>query len=368
MMHRRARRARLFGVALATLAFAGACGGGGDTAQLEPPSTVPSTSSTTIVPATTAAPGPPAPLTGVPVTDPAILERPALAVKIDNIDAKGCESSRPQFGLTHADVVYEILVEGVTRFMAVFQSDIPDTTGPVRSARSSDVDLVASLGSPLFSWSGNNDNVAADLRTIRDRFVDVGHSSSAGSHYYRTKDRCAPHNLLVHPVDLYEAAANKGAGVPEPLFTFRSEAVSLPATARPIAGVHLTTGQDAAFIWNAARGAWDRFQNGTPHTGLDGETETPVSVENVVVPELVYGASSTPGSPKAISVGTGRVSVFTDGKVVTGTWTRDTNDAPWTLTDEGGAVIPLTPGKTWVHLAMRGRVEELDATAAARYR
>ena len=54
-----------------------------------------------------------------------------LAVKIDNIAL-----ARPQTGLTDADIVYVLPVEGgLSRFMAVFSSHFPPVIGPVRSAR-----------------------------------------------------------------------------------------------------------------------------------------------------------------------------------------------------------------------------------------
>ncbi len=368
----RARLRRLAVVRLLTLLVVGAlvavaCGGKGDKAGLGAPTSLSPKASTTSAPTTTTtSSGPKAPLTGLVVTDLAALARPALAVKIDNIDSTGCEVARPQFGIDHADLVYEILVEGITRFMAVFHSDIPETVGPVRSARSSDVDLIAMLGNPLFAWSGNNDNVAADLSKVRGRYIDVGHSSGAGNSFYRDKDRCAPHNLLVNPVDLYAFAADKRPGVPTPVFTYRAANASLPATARPTGGVKLTTGQEVDYAWNAERKGWDRTQRGSLHTAVDGTTETPISPANVVVLEITYANSSTPGSPLAVTLGKGKAHVYTEGKVIDGTWARSDNGDPWTLTDDAGAPIALTPGRTWVALAQTGKVEELDAVAAAK--
>ncbi len=44
--------------------------------------------------------------------------------------------ARPQSGLSKADIVIEALAEGqITRFLAIFQSQMPETVGPVRSAR-----------------------------------------------------------------------------------------------------------------------------------------------------------------------------------------------------------------------------------------
>ena len=355
------------GVLVAGLAFGG-CGTGEklSAGAISTTTVVPSTTAPALTTTTAPPRGPVAPLTGLRLPEGANASRPALAVKIDNIDSTGCEVARPQFGIDHADLVYEILVEGITRFMAVFHSDIPETVGPVRSARSSDVDLIAMLGNPLFAWSGNNDNVAADLSKVRGRYIDVGHSSGAGNSFYRDKDRCAPHNLLVNPVDLYAFAADKRPGVPTPLFTYRAANASLPATARPTGGVKLTTGQEVDYAWNAERKGWDRTQRGSLHTAVDGTTETPISPANVVVLEITYANSSTPGSPLAVTLGKGKAHVYTEGKVIDGTWARSDNGDPWTLTDDAGAPIALTPGRTWVALAQTGKVEELDAVAAAK--
>ena len=362
-------RARLIAVLIVVGLIVVACGGKGDDPDLGAPSVTSTSTTSTLPPATTTSlDGPKAPLTGLVTTDAAALGRPSLLVKIDNADGAGCDdAARPQIGITHADIVYEILVEGITRFMAVFHSDMPETVGPVRSARSSDVDLIAMYNSPMFAWSGNNENVAADLSKVRGRYVDVGHSSGAGGSFYRDKDRCAPHNLLVNPADLYDYAADKKTGVPTPVFTYRATGAALPATARATGGVHLTTGGDANYVWNPQRNGWDRTQKGTHHMAADGKETVQISPANVVVLEVTYASSSTPGSPLAVTVGKGKAHVYTAGKVIDGTWQRDENGDPWTLVDDAGAPITLTPGKTWVALSQKDKAQELDAVTAAKF-
>ena len=48
--------------------------------------------------------------------------------------------------------------------------------------------------------------------------------------------------------------------------------------------------------------------------------------------------------------GSGPLWVFTDGKVVKGTWNRPDKAKPAQLLDGAGAPIKLTPGQTWVEL------------------
>src|SRR5689334_18924267 len=105
------------------LVAAVALGGGGESAAKPKTTTTPSTTTSTSTTTTTAAPGAPvAPLTGLPATDLELLKRPALAVKIDNLDVPR-ESAVPQTGLTKTDVVYEEIVEGdITRLVGIFHS------------------------------------------------------------------------------------------------------------------------------------------------------------------------------------------------------------------------------------------------------
>ncbi|HEV8296958.1 MAG TPA: DUF3048 domain-containing protein, partial [Acidimicrobiales bacterium] len=354
---------RVLAVLCALGLLGAACGGKskGDAAPPEPTATTNSSTTTTGVPPPEA---PKEPLTGLPSGDPAALSRPALVVKIDNADAGNCaDSARPQAGIDQADVVYDILVEGITRYAAVFHSKMPEVIGPVRSARSSDIDIVAQLDTPLLAWSGNNSNVGDELADAKDMFVNVGHSSKAGSNFYRDKERCAPHNLMVNPADLYEFAKGQG-GAPTPIFQYRAPGESLPPSAQAMPGVRLTTGQEVVYAWNATTSSWDRIQKRSPHLAADGKQISPA---NVVALEVDYRPSSTPGSPRAVTVGEGPAHVYSDGKLVDGTWKRDDPAAPWTLVDPSGAPIKLTPGTTWVELQQIGKVEALDAAGLAKF-
>jgi len=129
-------------VAAALALIASACGGGGSEAA------TPKRTTTTAATTTTVA-VPVAPLTGLADPGGASLTRPALSVKVENTDA-----ARPQAGIDQADVLYEEVVEGgITRFVAIFNSTVPDVIGPVRSVRQEDPDIVWPLGG-IFAYSG----------------------------------------------------------------------------------------------------------------------------------------------------------------------------------------------------------------------
>ncbi|MGH9246000.1 MAG: DUF3048 domain-containing protein [Acidimicrobiales bacterium] len=338
-------------VGLSLLALPG-CGGDGE-AVADPLRRAPttSTSTTTTVPTTTTAPPPTFPLSGLPAADPALLSRPALCVKIDNVDSPS-QQARPQIGLNQADVVYEVLVEGgITRFLAVFHSTDADPLGPIRSARTSDISIFSPLNRPLFAWSGAADWVIPRVRNAPA--IDVSHDAAAPA-YRRRGDRRSPHNLYSSTGAFY-GFAPAGSTPPPTLFAFRDASAPLAAGARPVAGVDLSFGPGPAAVpvqyrWDPARSGWARTQNGSPHVD---EAGVQVAPQNLVVQLVPYGLDS-PRIPLAQLEGTGPVLVFTNGHVIEGTWSKAAPDAVTQYAAATGQPIGLTPGRTWVALVPSG--------------
>jgi hypothetical protein len=327
------------------------CGGGGKKAAT-------TTTTPTTIATTTTAPPPVYPLTGMPATDPAVLTRPALVVKIDNADGGGSNSARPQIGLNQADVVYEEMVEGsVTRLAAIFQSADSDPVGPIRSARTTDIAVFSPLKRPLFAWSGANTDFAALIRQAP--LVDVG--VDAASAAYRRRDfHSAPHNLYSSTPELF-ALAPPEAVPPSPLFVYRKPSEPNPPSAQPLGSVHLTFGGGGGsapvdWSWNPILSVFGRDQKGSPHVDENGQQVAPSNVVIELVDYVNTGYIDPSGAPvpEAQLVGTGECWVLTNGVLVKGTWTKAAPEAITTYTDAAGAPIKLTPGHTWVELVPNG--------------
>lgn len=268
--------------------------------------------------------------------------RPALVIKIDNVDA-----ARPQVGINQADVVFEEEVEGgLSRLAAVFHSRGSDPVGPIRSVRTTDVHLFANLNKPLFASSGGNAGTRAEL--LDSSLVDVGPTEYPDI-YYR-ENRTPPHNFFSRTSDIWRSAAGTG-GRPPALFTFLAPGAPRPATALDTAGVDMSFGSTrVGYAWNGK--GWARTQNNRAHVDGAGVQVTPT---NVIVQFTNYGRSSADeNSPEAIVSGSGEAWIFTNGYLVRGTWTRRGDNAVTTYTDERGTTISLTPGSTWVELPRPG--------------
>lgn len=270
--------------------------------------------------------------------------RPALIVKIDNV-----EDARPPVGVNNADIVYEELVEGgLTRLAAVFHSRGAEPVGPVRSARSTDVNLFPQFNRPLFANSGGNAGVRYELS--QSTLVDAGNSAVPNA-YWRENNRVVPHNLFASTSEIWSAKGGEG-GPPPAMFSFR--APGAPAQSGvPAAGVSIRFPTAIDFDWTGS--GWARSQKGSPHVDSEGVRITPA---NVIVQFTQYKTSSAdPNSPEAITTGSGDVWVFTGGRLIRGTWNRKDKESITTYTDDNGNVIRLAPGSTWIELPRPGSAE-----------
>jgi len=341
------RSPRRLALAALPLVLLAACGGGEEAA----PTTVPETTAaetttseattTTVEETTTTLPPPEVyPLTGLPYTDPAAAALPAVIVKVGNYDA------HPQHGLAAADLVYEeIINDQVSRFAVVYQTNAPEMVGPVRSGRMQDVDLFGLLNRPIFAWSGGNGVVMAEIGS--SDLIDLS-QFVCQSTCFRSDIEKAPYNLFfdvskVRGLDLPEA------GTPPAQFTWRAEGESPGGIATTGIDVQMDA-YEVEWVWNAETSQFERSQNGHPDKDADG---TLVAFDNVVVLEMIYDPGIS-DSPDARSVGEGEAWVLTDGHLVHGTWSRDDRLVPFTLLDDDGEVIALTPGRTFVMLPRDG--------------
>lgn len=353
-------RARTLVFVAAGAALAASCGGGdgGDpttTAVTAVVVTTAPSTSTTAAPQATSTAGPSTtvaprtdPFTGRLSSDPAKTDRPALVVKVDNAPERGVE---PQIGLEKADIVIEEIVEGVTRFAVVFHSQDADKVGPIRSARTTDVDLLSQFSNPLFAWSGANGGTVRAVRESK-RLYDVGNESGFDNLYYRERGRVAPHNLFSGTPQLYSAWSFPQKP-PTPIFSYRADGVAPTggeAVAKGIAVQMAST--NVVWVWNVDDKRWQRTHYNRAHLDGDGNQH---AVENVVILFTEYRRSpADPKSPEAVSVGEGEAWVLTDGQLVSGKWTRADPLAPYQLVDASGKTIELTVGRTWIELPEPG--------------
>ena len=293
-------------------------------------------------------------LTGLEIAPELWLKRPrrVLAFKIDNnINA------RPQSGLQEADAVFELLVEGgMTRFLAFFHDKSSTYLGPVRSARPTDPTVIRPYGGTLVV-SGATGGL---IPTIRESGVPVLEETGAPA-MFRISNRNAPHNLYADTELVRDVITDKGYYFlqpgPEPLYSFGNDQTKWDEGA---ARITIKYSEFTTVIWKLGESSYERFiidgyapnKEAVAHNFItqDGNYTDILKTQTVVVIQGPLYNDENTTLPSILTVGVGPVTVFSDGKVIEGTWRRNDIKEPFTFTDSEQNPIHVPPSTQWVHI------------------
>lgn len=272
-----------------------------------------------------------------------------LAVKIDDT-----EPARPQIGLRDADVVYIEQVEGgVTRLAAIYSSRYPAKIGPIRSARISDIELLAQYGKVAFAFSG----AQRKLRPVIDsaNLFNIGAEREGILVYSRDKDRRAPWNMILNTQALFDRidkrelevvnARNMGWSFRKK-FELGDEIISAkmrwPATRYEIS-------------WSSEYSGWIIDQDGTSKIDASGVpiVASTFIAQVVSITDSGYGDKFGGRTPLVTTVGEGDAFIFRDGRVIKGRWSRENQGSGTRFTTADGEEIAFKAGQVWFALVER---------------
>ncbi len=299
-------------------------------------------------PATSAATAPttPASTSAPPTVNPLTGRGPdgrVLAAKIDNVGP----AQYQQTGLNSADVVYVIQVEGgLSRYLAIFDSvNAPARVGPVRSARQTDIPLLAAYGHVGLAYSGAisgllPDLAVANLQNITPTSVPHVFSNGGSSPTY------------IPPADIFAAYADLA----------EAQDIGFRFGAAPIGGQPATSATAsmpaASFTFTASGSQWLLSVDGHPANTTDqGRT----SADNVIIQHVRvvpgkytdHNAGHPDNEVFSETTGQGPAEVYRDGEVWHGQWSKPSDTSPTAYTVNGAPML-LTPGRTWIILVGQG--------------
>ncbi len=313
-------------------------GGGDDGSQAEIPTAESSTTTTSIDPGGNTTPSSTAPgQTTTTIGDVEIIEG-VTAVVIDNVSGVG-----PQIGLNAADLLIETPVEGgITRFTALYGTEVPSLIGPVRSLRPVSADLLAPF-SPIVFTTGGQPFVLGSVASVAT--IITPEDSIA----FQSLERPRPHHVFVTP----------GEDVPSGV------EVVPPWEIGPWAGgeaaVEIGLPLDGGITWVYEDDSYVRYRGGEPQEVLaefDGELE-PIRRETLVIlmanqKSAGYRDSNGVDVPTFDVVGSGELYVLHAGEVERGTWVRPDQSSPYTFTRDDGALLTIPGGKAYLAVIPKG--------------
>lgn len=285
------------------------------------------------------------PLTSRDPARESVVDRPAVAIKIENNPV-----AYPLSGLESAEVVYEEPVEGgLTRFMAIYHCTDSAQAGPVRSARIVDPPIVSPY-TRILGAAGGNPTVRKALDDADIITIDEIQAGSAMTRVERP-GISSEHTLYASTTAVRKLGRKAFEDAPpDDLFAFGD----LEPRGRKASSVTLTfsAGAVVRYDWNGRR--WDRYDGDAALVNDVGEQ---ISVDNVLIEEHTVNFSDTLGdvlgtpSPEIADVtGSGRAILFRDGRMISGRWSRESVDDPVRFETRSGDDLVLHPGTTWIEL------------------
>jgi hypothetical protein len=297
------------------------------------------------------------PLTGITLTNPSILDRRPIAVKVSNAPRI---VRQWQSGLSLADNVYEEYIEdGLTRFVAVFYGTDASRVGPVRSARYFD-EHITRMYHAIYVFVGADERVREYLLKT-DLLYQL---------FTETDYNCPP-LCRNDQVDYWQNAFLDTAGMKPKL-----AAQGIDNKRQTLAGMYFNTippfsTDTASRIYNrfsdydysywqydAATQKYLRFQDTVDTLNgqepayaplVDTLTDKQVTTDNVVV--LFVRHIHNPQSSGQMYVidlfNSGQAYIFRDGHVYNALWVRTAFDNLLSFTDQSGNPLPLKTGTTF---------------------
>ncbi|MCD8131388.1 MAG: DUF3048 domain-containing protein [Lachnospiraceae bacterium] len=297
--------------------------------------------------------------------DEAAADLRPLAVMIPN------ESSAiPHYGISHASVLYECLIESnMTRLMGIFEDyEEIGKLGNVRSLRDYYAYWALEWDAILCHFGGPyyTDDILAEETT------DDLDGNVITAPYYRSTDRSAPHNAYLDTSQVAEALKTQGIEANDRGLTddyhylFAEE--SSPNTLEQYADAEECTYLDMSasypltrcyFRYDAEDGLYYRFQylsGGTDGPHIDGANGEQLSFTNIIIQSAEYEVRDENGYLWFNTTDASGQDAWyiTAGKIIKCTWKKESTFGATRYYDENGDEIVLNTGKTMVLIIEQG--------------
>jgi hypothetical protein len=285
-------------------------------------------------------------------TKPEYLSRKPLAVMINN-----ATPARPQAGVTKADIVYEIVAEGgITRFLAVYLSELPEKVGPIRSVREYYLVIVKELGDAMLMHIG----YSPQARQRIDEW-DILSLGLSGADFYRDSrgnpEVATEHTAFASGKELYSFGEAIKYNNLEEIKSWRfNDSFSIDSfkKANYLKIDFWYEGEySAIFKYDSVKSEYVRYSgivNNQPQLLIDDLSKTEVRVKNVIVQfaNEVPIPNDDKGRLDYELLGEGKALIFRNGIVIESKWKKDSLNNRTMFYDLNGKEIELNRGKIWV--------------------
>lgn len=278
------------------------------------------------------------PFTGEELTSENKSNLPFMAI-IEN-----SKVSRPQSGLSEADIVYETMAEGgIPRFIALFQSKSPKEIGPIRSARPYFISISKEYNLPFAHCGGS----AEALDKIKNEKLMSMNEYFYGKYYWRDFEKKAPHNLYTSAEKLRNLISFYG---------FNKKASSALTFDNSFwENKSFLLASNIYLVLNSSYKTSYTYKNGFYFKSMDNvaaidiSNENPIAIKNIII-QITNIETRTDERINIQQIGKGIGYVISNGKYIKINWSKETETSPTILKDEKGQRVKLSIGNSWWHI------------------
>jgi len=304
------------------------------------------------------------PLTGIPMDEEKIHNRP-LAVVLNNIP-----EALPMNGVSDADIIYEVLVEGgLTRMLALYQ-DFTNVkkAGSIRSARHYTAEITESYDA-IFISAGGSPQAYKEITARGIPHLD----EVAGRRreiFFRDRSRIGGRR-----VENLHSVVTTGERVSEwlPKYGFRTEheddfdlglvfidnATPADGSSASNISVSFSAGKSTSFIYNADKKGYHLRQYNRDFIDAN-DNSLPLFTNVIILQTSITGIpNDEAGRRNVVTSGEGTGYFACGGKYVEINWSRE-RSSPFVYTHKDGTPLELGRGKTFICLVSRSTVARFE--------
>lgn len=356
---------RIFVLLAAVCLVLSACGAPAEPTPTTQPTTQATTEATTVP--TTVPTEPPVlyrnPLNGTPLDAP-------YTGRITTVVINNLKGALPHHGVSQADFLYELEVEGdITRCLAVF-TDLEgvEKLGPVRSTRTFFNNITLSYDGVIMHCGGSKRGRNAYADRDSGKITDWAHIDQVYNdpYFYRDTDRYAQgyaleHTLFTTGERLLNGLEAKGLNV-EQVRDFGlqfHEEVNLNSFIANSVKVTFRNSKTTSFTYNETTGLYDAAQYGSDY--IDANTGEQMAFRNLIVlfTDQSFRHDGEYSRSYYVLEGEGEGYLAINGQIAKIKWSRADWNSPFVYTFEDGTPVTLGVGTTYVAVTCdeRGAVD-----------
>lgn len=297
--------------------------------------------------------------------EPEFLKNRPLGVMVNN-----ALPARPQVGLNEADLIYEVIAEGgITRFLAIYYSNLPEIVGPIRSTREYYLQIVKETGDAMLMHIGFSPQAREKIDTWNIRSLGIG-----GGQFYRDNfgnDQLATeHTAFANGKELFQKGLSLGWSGKSKMDTWKfKNDVEKTENLNSINYIEINFwykgDYSGIFKYDSSENKYTRYsgfdEKDEPVLLLDRVTNKKILVSNVIV--MFADEFPIPNDDKNRLdyklIGEGKAYVLRDGKLSESVWKKNSLNDRTKFYLANGEEVEFNRGKTWISIVPSRNVDQV---------